>query len=58
MRTKSMPIQTKLYNLEQYISIDGVERKHSTLAYQVPYGMAKGLKSKAETARYLPGNLL
>jgi len=51
---KSMP-QTKLYNLEQYISSEGKERKTNTLAYNVPYHFCAGLKAKAETARHLPG---
>lgn len=51
--------KTPLFNLEKWISQQEngrrVERKQQTLAYQIPYGMAKGLKQKAETARHLPG---
>lgn len=56
MRVKtSMPAATKLYNLEQYISQDGKERKEAVIAYQIPYGMAKGLKHAAENRRHMPG---
>lgn len=53
MRTKNK-IPT-LYNLEQWISEDGISRKIATLMWQVPYGMAVGVKKRAETQRHLPG---
>lgn len=56
---KKVARKTPLFNLEKWISqVENekrVERKQSTLAYQVPYQMAKGLKMKAETGRHFPG---
>lgn len=52
---QTAPAKVEMYNLEQYITEDGKKRKLSTLAYNIPYGMAKGLKNKAESQRQLPG---
>jgi len=50
---------TALFNLEQYVSImEGDVRKENkvkTLAYQIPYGMAKGLAHKAKTSPQVLG---
>lgn len=60
-RQVSPTTTVKLFNLEQWISQpdpqtgESRDRKVQTLAYQIPYGMAKGLKGNAESGKHLPG---
>lgn len=49
------PKQQPLQNLEEWRSVDGVATKVSTLAYNVPYGMAKGLSDKAKSRPHVFG---
>lgn len=55
MRTKKASATIALHNLEQWIKDGETTRKVSTIAYNIPYGMARGLKSRAEIQRNLPG---
>jgi hypothetical protein len=43
------------YNLEQWVSEDGIPRKTHTHLYDVMYPMCSGLKARLETQRQLPG---
>lgn len=55
MRTKTTPVSEKLYNLVKWISQEGKKRKEATLLYNVPYGMALGLKKRNECNKNIPG---
>jgi len=49
------PKQPALQNLEEWSNASGVERKVSTIAYNIPYGMAKGIADKARNTPHAFG---
>ncbi len=47
--------QPKLYNLEEHISQNGVDRHVRTLLWNVPFVMCRAIADRARMSPHLPG---